>query len=149
MIGHMARTSTYLNFARDTEAAFNFYGLVFGTTPGGLMRFRDMPASDGAPPLQEADLDLLVHIELEILGGHMLMGTDAPESMGFALKAGTNMHLNLEPGSVEEANRLFDALSAGGTVGMPLAPMFWGGVFGSFTDRYGLQWMINCAAPST
>jgi PhnB protein len=143
----MARTSTYLNFARNTEEVFNFYGSVFGTAPTGLMRFGEMPAQDGAPSLPDADKNLLVHIELEILGGHVLMGTDAPESMGFSLTAGNTLHLNLEPDTLADAQRLFGALSDGGKVGMPLAPMFWGGVFGSLTDRYGTHWMINCATP--
>lgn len=142
----MARTSTYLNFTRHTEDAFHFYGSVFGTTPTGLMRFGMVPAQDGAPPMSEADRHLLVHIELEILGGHVLMGTDAPESMGFKLNFGNNAHLNLEPDTLEDARRLFAALSDGGTVNMPLSPMFWGGVFGSLTDKFGVGWMINCAA---
>jgi PhnB protein len=142
----MSRTSTYLNFGRNTEEAFRFYSSAFGNECTGIMRFGDMPASEGAPQTAEADLKLLVHIELEILGGHVLMGTDAPESMGFKLNMGNNAHINLEPDTLKEAQRLFDALSAGGKVGMPLAPMFWGGVFGSFTDQFGMQWMVNCAS---
>ena len=142
----MARVSTYLNFARDTETAFLFYQSVFGGEITGIMRFGDMPEQPGSPPIAEADRNLLVHIELEILGGHVLMGTDAPESMGFTLRFGNNVHLNLEPDTLAEGQRLMDALSAGGKVGMPLQPMFWGGHFGSLTDKFGLQWMINLAA---
>jgi PhnB protein len=72
------------------------------------------------------------------------MGTDAPAEMGFKVQAGNNMHISIEPDSREEARQLFDALSAGGTISMPLQEMFWGAFFGSFTDRFGINWMINC-----
>ncbi|MEZ4703267.1 MAG: VOC family protein [Rhodothermales bacterium] len=143
----MARVSTYLNFPRETEAAFTFYKSVFGTEfTGTIMRFGDMPPQPGQPPLSDADKRLIMHIELPILGGHVLMGTDAPESMGFSLVAGSNMHLNLEPDTRAESDRLFAALADGGVVSMPLTDMFWGGYFGSLTDRFGIKWMINCAA---
>ena len=73
------------------------------------------------------------------------MGTDAPESMGFKLNPGNNTHIMLEPDALEEAQRLFAALSEGGTVSMPITKMFWGAHFGSLTDRFGIQWMVNCA----
>ena len=87
----MSRVSTYLNFPRSTEEAFRFYASAFGTElTGPIMRFGDAPAQPGQPPLPEADKNLVMHIELPILGGHMLMGTDAPETMGFTLTQGTN-----------------------------------------------------------
>ena len=142
----MARTSTYLNFPRNTDAAFNFYKSVFGGDfAGGVARFGDMPAQEGAPPLAESDNNLIMHIELPILGGHVLMGTDAPESFGFTVNFGNNIYINLEPDSRIETDRLFAALSAGGKVGMPLQDMFWGAYFGSCTDKFGVQWMFNCA----
>ena len=142
----MARTSTYLNFPRNTDAAFNFYKSVFGGDfAGGVARFGDMPAQEGAPPLAESDNNLIMHIELPILGGHVLMGTDAPESFGFTVNFGNNIYINLEPDSRGETDRLFAALSAGGKVGMPLQDMFWGAYFGSCTDKFGIQWMFNCA----
>ena len=141
----MARVSTYLNFPRQTEEAFRFYRSVFGGDfTGGIHRFGDMPPPPGAPPLPEADKKLVMHIELPILGGHVLMGTDAPESMGLSVTFGTNVHINLEPDTKADADRLFDALSAGGKVSMPLQDMFWGAYFGSFTDKFGVQWMVNC-----
>jgi PhnB protein len=143
----MARVSTYLNFPRSTEEAFSFYKSIFGsefTTP--IMRFRDMPTHPDHPPLPEADKDLVMHVELPILGGHVLMGTDAPESMGFAVVSGNNMFINLEPDSRTETDRLFNALSDGGNVEMPLQEMFWGGYFGNLVDRFGVHWMFNCAS---
>lgn len=142
----MARVSTYLNFRRETEAAFDFYREVFGGERiGPVMRFADAPA--GGPPLPEADRSLVMHMELSILGGHVLMGTDMPESMGMPFTAGNNVHLNLEPDTRAEAERLYAVLSAGGQVEMPLQDMFWGGYFASFSDRFGTRWMIHCAQP--
>lgn len=141
----MARVSTYLNFNRTTEQAFTFYRSVFGGDfAGGIHRFGDLPASPGQPALSEADKNLVLHVELAILGGHMLMGTDASESMGFTLSPGNNVHINLEPDTRGEAERLFQALSAGGKVEMPLQDMFWGAYFGSFIDKFGIHWMVNC-----
>jgi PhnB protein len=143
----MARVSTYLNFPRNTEEAFRFYRGVFGGDFNGpIHRFDEMPAAPGQPPLAEADRNLVMHVELPILGGHVLMGTDAPESMGFKVAPGNNVHINLEPDTRAEADRLFNALSAGGKVGMPMQDMFWGAYFGSCTDRFGVMWMVNCAA---
>ena len=71
------------------------------------------------------------------------MGTDAPKEMGFTVEKGNNMHINLEPDSREEADRIFLELSKGGTITMPIADMFWGAYFGSFTDQYGINWMVN------
>jgi PhnB protein len=96
--------------------------------------------------MAEADLDLVMHVELPILAGHVLMGTDAPQSMGFTVTPGNNLYINLEPDTRSETGRLFDALSAGGNVEMPLQEMFWGGYFGSLVDRYGVRWMFNCAS---
>jgi PhnB protein len=95
--------------------------------------------------MTEADKMGMMHIELPILGGHKLMGTDAPESMGFTLNPGNNIYINLEPDTRAEADRLFTALSADGKMEMELKEMFWGEYFGSLVDKYGVQWMINCA----
>lgn len=142
----MARVSTYLNFPRNTEEAFNFYKSVFGGefVAPGVARFRDIPPSDGVPSIAKEDKDLVMHVELPILGGHVLMGTDAPESMGFTVKAGNNVHINLEPDSKAETKKLFEALSADGFVTMELQDTFWGGYFGRCTDKFGIHWMVNC-----
>jgi PhnB protein len=123
-----------------------FYRTVFGGDfSGSIARFKDMPSQPGQPPLSEADANLVLHVELPILGGHMLMGTDAPESMGFTLMPGNNVCLNLEPDTRAETDRLFAALSDGGKVEMPLQDMFWGAYFGILIDRFGMRWMFNCA----
>ena len=141
----MARTSTYLNFPNQTEEAFNFYKSIFGGDfNGGIHRFKDIPPDDNAPPMGEEIKNLVMHVELPITGGHVLMGTDAPESMGFKVNYGNNVYINLEPDTKEETTKLFTALSNGGKITMELQDMFWGAFFGSCTDKYGVQWMFNC-----
>ncbi|MFO7825481.1 MAG: VOC family protein [Cyclobacterium sp.] len=143
----MATVSTYLNFARECEQAFNFYQSVFGGEffGDGPMRFRDIPPQEGMPPLPEEDQDLILHIELKITAGYSLMGSDAPESMGLDVTHGNGVHINLQTDTREESDRLFKALSEGGVVTMPMAEQFWGDYFGSFADKFGVHWMINCS----
>lgn len=139
----MARVCIYLNFMGNTEEAFQFYANAFQTQITSVMYMRDMPADPGSPPLSEQDAGKIVNIELPILGGAVLMGTDVLESSGQSLVFGNNVHINLEPDTAAEGQRLFEALSAGGTIIMPLTSMFWGDTFGAFVDRYGVSWMCN------
>jgi PhnB protein len=140
----MAKTGTYLNFNRNTEEVFNFYKSVFGGdfVDGKINRMGEMPRTEGMPPLAEEDKNLVMHVSLPITGGHMLMGTDAPESMGFKVIQGNNVYISLHPDTRAEADRLFGKLSAGGKVEQPMQDMFWGDYYGSFTDKYGIRWMI-------
>ncbi len=139
----MAAVSTYINCARQTREAFEFYRSVFKTEfVGQTMTFGQVP-QDPAHPLADSDKDLIMHIALPTIGGHVLHGTDAPESMGFHLKPGDNIHIMLEPDTREEADRLYTALSAGSNVTMPMQDQFWGDYFGSLTDKFGINWMIN------
>lgn len=142
---NVARVTTYLNFPGKTEEAFSFYKKVFNGeyTGVGLRRFGDIEMPAGMSPMSEADKKLIIHAELTIMAGHVLMATDSPESMGFNMVHGNNMHINLEPDSREETERLFKELSEGGEVSMPLQDMFWGAYYGSFTDKFGINWMIN------
>lgn len=142
--------STYLNFERETEAAFTFYKSVFGTEfLGEIMRHGDVPVPEGEQGPSEEDKNLVINVALPILSGHILMGTDAGESvLGIPLTMGNNVHIALHPDSREEADRLFAALSEGGTVEMPMADMFWGDYYGAFTDKFGVHWMINHASQS-
>jgi PhnB protein len=96
------------------------------------------------PGIDEADKNLVMHIELSITGGHVLMGTDAPETMGFTVNYGNNVHINIEPDTRAETKKLYEALSIGGKVTMELQEMFWGDYYGSCTDKFGVQWMFNC-----
>ncbi|ULQ55908.1 SRPBCC domain-containing protein [Flavihumibacter rivuli] len=143
-----ARVCTYLNFPGNTEEAFRFYQSVFRKefVAPGIQRFGQLPTEPGQPPIAETVRDMVLHVELPITANHILMGTDAPKEMGFTVTAGNNMHISIEPETREEAKRLFNELSAGGNISMPLQDMFWGAYFGSFTDRYGINWMVNCLA---
>lgn len=143
--GTGVRTCTYLNFDGKTEEAFLFYQSVFKTdfAGKGIQRFGDVPEGNGYPAVADNLKKMILHVELPILGNHVLMGTDAPKEMGFELIVGNNMHLCLEPESREETDRLFRELSEGGQVTMPMADMFFGAYFGSFTDKYGINWMLN------
>lgn len=140
-----ARVCTYLNFDGKTEEAFLFYKKVFRTEflGKGVQRFGEIPAEAGHPPVAEEIKKMVLHVELPITGGHILMGTDAPKEMGFTLSSGNNMHICIEPETRAEADRLFNELSAGGNVTMPMADMFFGAYFGEFSDKYGINWMIN------
>lgn len=143
----MSSVSVYLNFKRETEEAFNFYKSVFGTEflGEGFMRFKDVPPSDGMPPLPEDDKNLVMHVSLPILGGHVLMGSDAPESMSFKVVQGNNAYICLLPDTRKETERLFGLLAKDGLVEMELQDMFWGDYYGSCRDKFGVQWMFNCA----
>jgi PhnB protein len=141
----MSTVSTYLNFEKETEAAFNFYKSVFGTEyTQPPMRFGDMPSSPESPAIPEEDKKLIMHTELPILGGHLLMGTDAPASMGFRVNMGNNVYIMLQPDTRAETKRLFGALAQGGVVEQDLQDMFWGDYYGSCKDKFGVHWMFNC-----
>lgn len=143
----MARVSTYLNFARETEQAFEFYKSVFKTEyEGQLTRMGEAPTDPNQPPLSEEDKNLVMHVALPILGGHVLMGTDAPESMNFKIKMGNNVYIMLEPDTRKEVDDFFDALSAGGEIEMEPQLMFWGDYYASCRDKFGVQWMFNTSS---
>lgn len=134
---------TYLNFPGNTEEAFTFYKSVFGGEfSDPLVRFKDMPMEGVTIPKE--DETKIMHIGLKV-GDTWLMGTDALESMGQKLKLGNNMYISIEPDSKEEADRLFKALATGGKIEMPIADQVWGDYYGSLTDKYGVQWMIDYA----
>jgi PhnB protein len=139
----MASVAIYLNFAGDTEEAFELYKKAFGTeyaTPP--MRFKDMPPREGAPQLPEEELNKVTHVALPILGGILIMGSDMLESMGHKLVAGNNLTINLSPDTREEADRLFSILSEGGKDAVAPHDEFWG-YWGTCQDRFGTRWMFN------
>lgn len=141
----MAKVSIYLNFASETEEAFNFYKTVFGTEfEHGIMRFGDVPSTPEMPPMPEEVKNLVMHAQLPILGGYYLMGSDAPEAMGFSVHKGNNTYIMLQPDTRVETKKIFDLLAEGGEVEQPLQDMFWGDYYGSLKDKFGVQWMFNC-----
>ncbi|MBO0747680.1 MAG: VOC family protein [Acidimicrobiaceae bacterium] len=136
----MSRVSTYLNFNGNADQAFEFYRKVFGTDyEGPVVRMGDMP---DAPPVPDTEKNFVAHAALPILGGHVLQASDVLESMGQELKVGNNTTICLEPGTLEETHRLYDALSDGATDCAPPAEMPWG-TWGTCLDRFGVRWMFN------
>ena len=137
----MATSNVYLNFQGNTEEAFEFYRSVTGGEfHGSVMRFSDTPMADQLP---EEDRNKVMHVGLLLGGGTMIMGTDALESMGQTVKFGNNSYICLGPESMEEGEKLFNGLSEGGVVEQAFEKMFWGDYFGTFTDKFGVQWMVN------
>lgn len=145
----MPRVSTYLNFMGNTEEAFTFYRSVFGTEfLGPIVRMGELPPQPGVAELTEAEKNLVMHVELPILAGHVLMATDMLESMGHERRVGNNITINLELDDRNETERLFGQLSEGGSEIFGLSDMPWGAYWGTCADRYGVRWMFNCTAPS-
>lgn len=137
----------YLNFAGNTEQAFKFYQSVFGGEFSGVVRFKDMPIKGVDIP--KSDENKIMHISLPIGQDLFLMASDALESLGHKLVQGNNFYICLSPDSKAEADRLFAALSAGGTIEMPIADAPWGDYFGSFKDRFGVQWMVSYSSKAS
>jgi PhnB protein len=144
----MARVSTYVNFLGNTEEAFEFYRSVFGTEYiGTIARMGDVPSNPDVPPLSDAEQRMVMHVELPILGGHVLMGTDMIESMGHQLRVGNNTTIMLEPDTRAEADRLYLALSAGGSEATGMMDMPWNAYWGVCLDQFGIRWMVNVNDP--
>ncbi|WP_448702472.1 VOC family protein [Mucilaginibacter sp. AW1-3] len=136
----MAIINPYLNFSGNTEEAFNFYRSVFGGEFQVMMRFKNMP--DGQN-LSAEDGEKLMHISLPISKTNVLMGTDVLGSMGQSLTVGNNFALSVHTASEAETEKIFNGLSEGGQVTMPLQKTFWSALFGMLTDKFGTQWMIS------
>lgn len=137
----MATINPYLNFPGNTEEAFNFYKSVFGGEFFMVMRFRETPEAEKVPA---AERDKIMHISLPIAKGNILMATDSLESMGQPpLNFGNNFSIAVSADSEEEAKKIFNGLSAGGNVLMPLEKAFWGALFGMIKDKFGVQWMVS------
>ncbi|MFI5220123.1 MAG: VOC family protein [Bacteroidia bacterium] len=136
----MATINPYLNFMGNTEEAFNFYKSVFGGEFTTFKRFKD---TSEAEKMSANDGEKIMHISLPIGNGNVLMATDALESFGQKLITGTNFSISINTESEEETTKLFNALSAGGKIEMPLQKTFWGAFFGMFADKFGIQWMVN------
>ncbi|WP_276134300.1 VOC family protein [Polluticoccus soli] len=136
----MAKMNPYLNFDGTAEAAFTFYKSVFGGEFVGVHKMSEAPGTEQLP---ENERNRVMHIALPIDANTTLMASDIIPSMGHKLDVGNNVHISLHPSSREEAERLFNGLSAGGKVEMPLQDTFWGAYYGNFQDKFGVNWMIN------
>ena len=140
----MSRVNTYLNFNGQTEEAFNFYKSIFGTDFISITRMKDMPRPEGAPALLESDADKIMNIQLPITAGHILMATDALESMGHTVQVGSNVTISLDLDSKEDAEKIYSQLLINSPESSgPLAAMPWGALWGSCQDQYGIRWMVS------
>ncbi len=137
----MATTNTYLNFNGNCEEAFNFYKSVFGVEFNYIGRFGEMPESEDYK-VPESDKGKIMHVSLPI-GTSILMGSDVGGDWAPTYVQGNNFSVSITPESKEEADKLFEGLSTGGQVTMPMADTFWGAYFGMFIDKFGINWMIN------
>jgi PhnB protein len=138
----MAQINPYLNLNGNTEEAFNFYKSVFGGEFAAVMRFGETPGCDEMP-IAETDKNKIMHIALPIGNSNILMATDSLESMGQTLIEGNNHSIAISAESREEADQLFNGLSAGGKAEMPMADAFWGDYFGMLQDKFGVRWMVS------
>lgn len=137
----MRLNSVYLNFGGNAEEVFLFYKSVLNREFDSLVRFKDMPMPGTTLP--EADGNKIMNIALPIGKHSALMVSYALESLGQKVVQGNNFYINLSPETRQEADRLFAALSAGGTVEMAMADMPWGDYWGCFMDKFGIGWMIS------
>jgi len=139
----MAQFNPYLHFPGNTEEAFNFYKSVLGGEFIRTVRYKDLPQSD-EHKMPEAWLDKIMHIGLPIGKGNILMGADALlEQEGKKFTFGDNFHIAVSPETKEEADNLFNGLSEGGKIEIPIADSPWGSYFGMFADQFGVQWTVD------
>ena len=132
----------YLNFNGTCEEAFNFYKSVFGGDFAHVSKFSEMPPNPEWP-ISDEDKNKIMHVSLPI-GPNILMGSDTLSMMQDKMVQGTNFQVSINTETTEEADRVFNALSEGGHVTMPMNKTFWNAYFGSFTDKFGISWMVNC-----
>jgi PhnB protein len=139
----MAAIDLYLSFPGNCEEAFDFYKSTFGGDFSVLSRYKDIPGAEEANHAFAAtDANKIMHIRLPIGQGATLMGSDRPAGEETAV-FGDVFSISIAPDSEEEATRIFSELSAGGEVTMPLEKTFWNALFGTLTDKFGVQWMVN------
>ncbi len=138
----MTTVNVYLNFDGQCEEAFSFYKSVFGGEFSYIGRFNEMP-QDENNKLSESDGNKIMHVSLPISAETNLFGSDTVGAWSPKLVQGNNYSISINASSKEEADRLFNGLSAGGQVTMPLENTFWGAYFGMFVDKFGINWMVN------
>src|SRR5829696_8401761 len=136
----MALINPHIYFNGNTEEAFNFYKSVFGGEFAKIMRFKDLASAEF--PVAENEDNKIMHIALPI-GKNILMANDGPESMGRTNENENRSKISISAESKEEADKLFNGLSAGGQIEMPIDDSPWGSYFGMFRDKYGIEWMVN------
>ncbi len=136
----MAQINPYINFNGNAEEAFNFYKSVFGGEFAMIIRFKDLANSEY--PIAENEVNKIMHIALPI-GKNILMANDVPESMGRVNENENRSKISISAESKEEADKLFNGLSEGGNIEMPISNSPWGSYFGMFRDKFGIEWMVD------
>lgn len=136
----MALINPYINFNGNAEEAFNFYRSVFGGEFAKIVRLKDLSGPDF--PVADVDADKIMHIALPI-GKNVLMGNDIPEGMGRVNENENRSKIAISAASREEADKLFNGLSAGGSIEYPIGDSPWGSYFGMFRDKFGIEWMVD------
>ena len=137
----MAHLNPYIHFNGNAEEAFTFYKSVFGGEFAVVSRFKDLSNPDY--PVPEKEANKIMHIALPIGNNSVLMASDVPEFMGQVNENENRTKISISAESKEEADALFNGLSAGGNVEMPIADSPWGSYFAMFRDKYGIEWMID------
>ncbi|WP_445455165.1 VOC family protein [Flavobacterium sp. HNIBRBA15423] len=144
----MATVNIYLTFNGNCEEAFRFYQSIFGGEFSYFGRFKEMPKEEeNCQPMDEADGDKIMHVTLPISKETCLMGSDTGGEWASHFKQGNNFSVSINTESKKEADKLFNALSSDGQVIMPMNQTFWGAYFGMFTDKFGINWMVNFDEP--
>ena len=138
----MNTVNIYLNFLGNCEEAFLFYQSVFGNEFSYLGRFSDMPKQKNIAGIPEEMENLIMHVSLPISDETILMGSDVFEHDNHSFIQGNNFSISVTVDSTAEADRIFNALSAGGQIKEPMNHAFWGDYFGALTDKFGIAWMI-------
>lgn len=136
----MALINPHINFNGNAEEAFTFYKSVFGGEFAKLVRFLDLASADF--PVDESDANKIMHIALPI-GNNVLMGNDVPTSLGPTNENENRSKIAIGAESKEEADKLFNGLSAGGQIECPISDSPWGSYFGMFRDKFGIEWMVD------
>jgi PhnB protein len=136
----MATINPYINFNGNAEEAFNFYKSVFGGEFGKITRFKDLASAEF--PVAEHEANKIMRIVLPI-GKNMLIANDVPESMGRVNENENRSKIAITAASKEEADNVFNGLSVGGTIEMPMADSPWGSYFAMFRDKYGIEWTVE------
>ena len=136
----MALINPHINFNGNAEEAFLFYQSVFGGSFATIVRFKDLASPE--MPIAPNEENKIMHIALPI-GPNVLMGNDVPEFMGTVNENENRSKISIDAASREEADRLFNGLSAGGSIEVPMADSPWGSYFGMFRDKYGIEWMVD------
>jgi|SRR5687767_4204432 len=137
----MAQLSPYLIFNGNCEDAFNFYRTIFGGDFAMISKYKDMPETE--KPIPDDLKEKIMHVALPVSRETWLMGSDSGDMYGLATQQGNNFSISINAETEDEARRIYDGLSEGGTIKMALEKTFWGALFGMFTDKFGIHWMMN------